>query len=84
MDKPATPARPYTVACEQVFASLPTTSNGNHLMETSVDGEAMLELAPDVIISSCSARECDDLQDQIGIPVIGISYQDQMFTEDSF
>lgn len=84
MDKPATPARPYTVACEQVFASLPTTSNGNHLMETSVDGEAMLELAPDVIISSRSARECDDLQDQIGIPVIGISYQDQMFTEDVF
>ncbi len=60
MDKPATPARPYTVACEQVFASLPTTSNGNHLMETSVDGEAMLELEPDVIISSRSAQECDD------------------------
>lgn len=82
MDKPASAARPYTVACEQVFADLPTTSNGNHLMETSVDGEALLELEPDVIISSRSAQECDELQNQINIPVIGISYQDQMFTKD--
>lgn len=84
MDKPATAARPYTVACKQVFADLPTTSNGNHLMETSVDGEALLELEPDVIISSRSAQECDELQAQINIPVIGISYQDQIFTEDVF
>lgn len=84
MDKPASAARPYTVACEQVFADLPTTSNGNHLMETSVDGEALLELKPDVIISSRSAQECDELQNQINIPVIGISYQDQMFTKDVF
>lgn len=84
MDKPAALARPYTVAWEQALADLPTTSNGNHLMETSVDGEALLGLGPDVIISSRSAQECDELQNQIGIPVIGISYQDQMFTEDVF
>lgn len=84
MDKPASLARPYTVAYEELFAALPTTSNGNHLMETSVDGEALLSLAPDVIISSRSAQECDELQEQLGIPVIGISYQDQMFTEKVF
>lgn len=84
MDKPATLARPYTVACEELFADLPTTSNGNHLMETSVDGESLLTIAPDVIISSRSAEECEELQQQIGIPVIGISYQDQMFTENVF
>lgn len=84
MDKPATLARPYTVAWEQVLAELPTTSNGNHLMETSVDGEALLEIKPDVIISSRSAQECDELQSQLNIPVIGISYQDQMFTENVF
>lgn len=84
MDKPASAARPYTVVCEQVFADLPTTSNGNHLMETSVDGEVLLELKPDVIISSRSAQECDELQSQLNIPVIGISYQDQMFTENVF
>ncbi len=74
--------------CDQVyadeFAALPTTSNGNHLMETSVDAEKMLELKPDVIISSRSAEECDQLQQQIGIPVVGISYQDQMFTDNVY
>lgn len=53
-------------------------------METSVDGEALLEIKPDVIISSRSAQECDELQSQLNIPVIGISYQDQMFTENVF
>ncbi len=82
MDTPASPTRPYTMVWEAAFTELPTTSNGNHLMETSVDGEALLGLAPDVIISSRSAQECDALQAQIGIPVVGISYQDQMFTYD--
>lgn len=77
-------SKPYTVVYEETFANLPTTSNGNHLMETTVDGEALLEIAPDVIISSRSAQECDDLQAQIGIPVVGISYQDQMFTDNVF
>ena len=80
-ENPVSASRPYTVAYEELFTNLPTTSNGNHLVETSVDGEAMLELNPDVIISSRSAQECDDLQAQLDIPVIGISYQDQIFTE---
>lgn len=84
MDKPSSIARPYTVVWEETFAELPTTSNGNHLMETSVDGEALLGIAPDVIISSRSAEECDELQAQIGIPVVGISYQDQIFTDNVY
>ena len=31
-----------------------------------------------------SAEECDQLQQQIGIPVVGISYQDQMFTDNVY
>lgn len=81
MDMPASPLRPYTEVYAERFADLPTTSNGNHLMETSVDAEALLGIRPDVIISSRSAEECDALQAQIGIPVVGISYQDQMFTD---
>ena len=84
MDTPASPARAYTEVYADEFAALPTTSNGNHLMETSVDAEKMLELKPDVIISSRSAEECDQLQQQIGIPVVGISYQDQMFTDNVY
>ena len=31
------------------FANLPATSNGNHLLETNVNEEQLMELAPDVI-----------------------------------
>ena len=84
MDTPASPSRPYTEVYADLFAELPTTSNGNHLMETSVDAEALLEIDPDVIVSSRSAEECDTLQEQIGIPVVGISYQDQLFSDDVY
>lgn len=78
----ASPAKPYTIAYKDFFSTLPATSNGNHLMETNVNAEQLLELHPDVIISSRSAAECDELQKNIGIPVVGISYQDQLFTDD--
>lgn len=74
--------RPYTMAFADLFKSLPSTSNGNHLMETSVNVEELMALAPDVIISSRSAAECDSLQEQSGIPVVGIQYQNQLFTDD--
>lgn len=83
MEEPS-PARPYTVAYADLFAELPTTSNGNHLMETEVDAEALLGLAPDVVISSRSAEECDALQESTGLPVIGISYQDELFSSNVY
>ncbi len=73
--------RPYTIAFAELFEELPSTSNGNHLMETSVNAEELLNLDPDVIISSRSAAECDQLQQTTGIPVVGITYQDQLFTQ---
>ena len=84
METEPSPARPYTEVYAEEFASLPSTSNGNHLMETSVDTEKLLELNPDVIISSRSAEECDQLQNQIGIPVVGISYQNNLFSDDVY
>lgn len=84
METEPSPARPYTVAYAEQFAALPSTSNGNHLMETSVDAEQLLELNPDVIVSSRSAQECDQLQEQIGIPVVGISYQNELFSDDVY
>ena len=79
METKAAATRPYSIAYQGLFASLPSTCNGNHLNETEVDAEALLALAPDVIISSRSAAECDALQAQIGIPVVGVSYQDDLF-----
>lgn len=84
MDTPASPARPYTEVHADLFASLPTTSNGNHLNETTVDTEKLLELHPNVIVSSRSAEECDALQNSIGIPVVGITYQGQLFTDNVY
>ena len=84
METSPSPARPYTVAYADLFAPLPSTSNGNHLMETEVDAERLMELAPDLIISSRSAEECDALQEQTGIPVVGISYQNQLFSDDVY
>lgn len=82
IDKRPSTARPYTEVYASLFANLPATSNGNHLMETSVDAEQLLTLRPDVIISSRSAEECDQLQQQTNIPVLGIPYATDMFGDD--
>lgn len=81
-----TPAmnRPYAIAYKGLFADLPSTSNGNHLLETNVNEEQLMDLNPDVIISSRSAEECDALQKDTGIPVIGITYQNQLFTDNAY
>lgn len=81
-----TPAmnRPYAIAYKDLFANLPSTSNGNHLLETNVNEEQLMHLNPDVIISSRSAEECDALQKDTGIPVIGITYQNQLFTDNVY
>ncbi len=76
--------RPYAMAHKDLFASLPATSNGNHLLETNVNAEQLMSLNPDVIISSRSAEECDALQNDTGIPVIGITYQNQLFTDNVY
>ncbi|MBQ6453799.1 MAG: ABC transporter substrate-binding protein [Coriobacteriales bacterium] len=83
-DQKAMAVRPYTAMYNSQLAALPSTSNGNHLVETTVDTEAMLALQPDVIISSRSAEECDQLQAAINIPVIGIKYQAQIFSDDVY
>lgn len=81
-----TPAmnRPYAIAYKDLFADLPSTSNGNHLLETNVNEEQLMDLNPDVIISSRSAEECDALQKDTGIPVVGITYQNQLFTDNVY
>ena len=76
--------RPYAMAYADLFKSLPATSNGNHLLETNVNEEELVKLSPDVIISSRSKDECNQLQANTGIPVIGISYQNQLFTDNVY
>ena len=80
MDRPSE-LRPYTIAYEEEFKELPTTNNGNHLNSTTIDEEKMLEIKPDVIISSRSADECEKLQEHIKIPVIGIDAQGDLLDD---
>lgn len=80
MEKRPAATRPYTVAWATRFASLPSTSNGNHLLETHVNTELLLSLRPDVIVSSRNAAECEALQQALGIPVLGITQEKQLFS----
>ena len=77
MDRP-TELRPYTLVDPELFSSLPTTSDGNHLNSTNIDKEKLLELNPDVILSSRSKSECERLQKDLNIPVIGVGFQDEI------
>lgn len=80
MDKESA-TRPYTIAYSDKLKSLPVTNNGNHLNQTSVDKESLIKINPDVVLSSRSADECEKLQAETKIPVVGVSYQDEIFSD---
>lgn len=81
MDRP-TVLRPYTLVEPELFSQLPTTSEGNHLNNTNIDKEKLLEINPDVIFSSRNKNECENLQNELGIPVIGVGFQDEIILND--
>ena len=76
--------RPYTIAYKDKFSNIQTTNNGNHINETNIDKEKLLSLNPDVIFSTRSKDECTKLQNEINIPVIGVYFQDEMFSEEVY
>ena len=78
MDK-ADVARPYTIANKSIFENLPSTNNGNHLNSTTVDEERMLQIKPDIILSSRNAEECEALQQNTGLPVVCVYASDDLF-----
>lgn len=80
-DRP-TELRPYTLVYPELFSSLPTTSDGNHLNSTNIDKEKLLEINPDVILSSRSKNECERLEKDLNIPVIGVGFQDEILLVD--
>lgn len=83
MDRPSE-LRPYTIANKELFSQLPVTNNGNHINSTNVDKEKLLDLNPDIIISTRNKEECEKLQNEIKIPVIGVYFQDEMFGENVY
>lgn len=78
IDKKKDITKPYTFLCADKFKDLPSTSNGNHINATNIDKEKLLATNPDVILSSRSEEECNQLQAELNIPVVGIYAQDDI------
>lgn len=80
IDKTENVGMPYTVASAETFRDLPSTNTGSHDNGSDVNIDELIDLHPDVIISSGSADACDALQEATNIPVVGVFYQNQLFT----
>lgn len=65
---------PYSIVNHDSLVDLPVIGQGGP--KGSLNPEQIMEVAPDVIFSSFSGdvAEMDDLQEQTGIPVVGLSY----------
>ena len=63
-------ARPYVLACEDVFAALPSCGVGGPNAQ-SAEAEKILSCAPDIVISEYEdVEKANALQSQLGIPVL--------------
>jgi len=63
-------ARPYTLACGDVFESLPSCGVGGPMAQTA-EAEKILACNPDIVISAFEDVEKENaLQEQLGVPVI--------------
>ena len=78
----ADPGRPYTQINEALFASLPIIGQGGP--NNSPDPERLLNVSPDVIFTTyaANAADADQLQRNIGIPVIALQYGNSFWGED--
>ncbi len=66
-------ARPYVIANEEVFRSLPSCGVGGPNAQTA-EAEKILSCDPDLVISEYKdADEANALQEQLGVPVITLS-----------
>lgn len=63
-------ARPYVIACGDVFSQLPSCGAGGPNAQTA-EAEKILACGPDIVISEYEDVEKEDaLQEQLGVPVI--------------
>lgn len=63
-------ARPYVLACGDVFSALPSCGVGGPNAQTT-EAEKILSCAPDIVISEYEdVEKVNALQEQLGVPVI--------------
>ena len=66
-------ARPYVIAYEEVFQTLPSCGVGGPMAQAA-EAEKILACNPDIVISEFEDVEKEDaLQEQLGVPVITLS-----------
>lgn len=77
-------ARPYVLAYEDIFASLPSCGVGGPMAQTA-EAEKILACNPDIVISEFEDAEKEDaLQEQLGIPVITLKAGTENVLDDTF
>ncbi|MCL2227245.1 MAG: ABC transporter substrate-binding protein [Oscillospiraceae bacterium] len=72
-------AKPFAYVNSELFSSLPIIGSGSTPYE-----EEIVRLMPDVIIANMSAENADALQETVNIPVVTITFVDNIFDETSF
>ena len=77
-------ARPYLVANEEIFTSLPSCGVGGPMAQTA-EAEKILSCNPDIVISEYEdVEKADALQEQLGIPVVTLSTGANGVFDDAF
>ena len=77
-------ARPYVLACSDVFETLPSCGVGGPMAQTA-EAEKILACNPDIVISEFEDVEKEDaLQEQLGVPVITLSTGSRGVFDDAF
>ena len=77
-------ARPYVLAYNDVFETLPSCGVGGPMAQTA-EAEKILSCNPDIVISEFEDVEKEDaLQEQLGVPVITLSTGSKGVFDDAF
>ena len=77
-------ARPYVLANEDTFSTLPSCGVGGPMAQTA-EAEKILSCEPDIVISQYEdVEKADALQQQLGVPVITLTTGSKGVFDDAF
>lgn len=77
------PRRDYAFARHALFAELPVIGKGGGVAYTAYP-EALLQVAPDVILTGYNREAAERLAEETGLPVVAVYYRSINFVDDSF
>ncbi len=74
----------YSPVFHEQLKELPPVGPGGGSGENNAYAEQIIMLNPDVIIAGFNEDDCNELQDQTGIPVVSIRYRTKGFIDEGF